>query len=153
MPTLRVPRATRRLDRFVLPAVAALAVVQLAGCGKTQAPDDETTASLIQPVARLELKVVKVAPGSRSGEQIYQSICTSCHAAGVLGAPKTGDAAAWGPRIAQGLDTLTKHAIEGIRQMPPRGGGADLTDTEVRRATAYLANTAGASFEEPPVAQ
>ncbi len=143
----------RRPDRLMLSAAAAFAVVQLAGCGKQAAPDPETTATLIQPVARLELKVAKVAPGSRSGEQIYQSVCMSCHAAGLLGAPKTGDAAAWAPRIAQGFDTLTTNAISGIRAMPPRGGGTDLTDTEVRRAVAYLANTAGADFTEPPTGQ
>ena len=141
---------TRSL-RLAVPLVAIAAV--LAGCGKTQTPDHELTQTLIQPVARVELKMVKVAPGSRTGEQIYKSICTSCHAAGVLGAPKTGDAGAWAPRLAQGLDTLTKHAIEGINAMPPRGGGADLTDTEVKRATVYLANTAGGKFTEPPVAQ
>jgi cytochrome c5 len=141
----------RRSSPLVVPVVAILAALQLAGCGKKQEVDPETTATLIQPVARLELKVAKVAPGSRTGEQIYQSICTSCHGGGVMGAPKTGDAAAWGPRIAQGFDTLTKHATEGIRSMPPRGGGADLTDTEVRRAVAYLANSAGAKFPEPPV--
>lgn len=143
----------RRPGRLMLSAFAAFAVVQLAGCGKQAAPDPETTATLIQPVARLDLKVAKAAPGSRSGEEIYQSVCASCHGSGVLGAPKTGDAAAWAPRIAQGFDTLTKNAINGIRGMPPRGGGADLTDIEVQRAVAHLANTAGGNFTEPPVGQ
>jgi cytochrome c5 len=137
----------------ILPLVAILAVAAIAGCGKKEAVDPETTATLIQPVARLELKVVKVAPGSRTGEQIYTSVCSSCHGAGVLGAPKTGDSAAWAPRIAQGFETLAHNAINGIRGMPPRGGGADLTDTEVQRAVAYLANSAGANFTEPPVQQ
>jgi len=145
-------RAARRPSRF-LPVIAILGAMQIAGCGKKPEVDPESTATLIQPVARLELKIATVAPGSRTGEQIYQSVCASCHGAGVLGAPKTGDAAAWGPRIAQGFDTLTQNAINGIRAMPPRGGGADLTDTEVQRAVAYLANTAGANFTEPPVAQ
>lgn len=144
--------AGRRPSR-ILPLAAFLAVASIAGCGKKEAVDPETTATLIQPVARLELKVATVAPGSRTGEQIYASVCASCHGAGVLGAPKTGDNAAWAPRIAQGFETLTHNAINGIRGMPPRGGGADLTDIEVQRAVAYLANTAGASFTAPPVQQ
>lgn len=136
---------------LAVPAVAVLAALQLSGCSKPASVDAETRAHLIEPVARVVLKVESVAPGNRSGEKIYQATCAGCHAAGALGAPKTGDAAAWAPRIAQGFDTLTQHAISGIRQMPPRGGGADLTDTEVRRAVAHLANTGGAKFVEPPV--
>ncbi|AYH41910.1 c-type cytochrome [Azoarcus sp. DN11] len=134
-------------------AAAALAAVMLAACSQPADTDAEARASRIQPVAKISLKVQKAAPGSRTGEQVYQGICAGCHGAGALGSPKAGDTAAWGPRIAQGFDTLAKHAIEGIRQMPPRGGGADLTDTEVRRAVAYLANKGGAKFAEPPVAQ
>ena len=70
-----------------------------------------------------------------------------------LTAPKTGDAAAWGPRLALGHDGLTASAIAGKGAMPPRGGGSDLTDTEVSRAVAYLANLAGAGYTEPPVEQ
>lgn len=155
MPDLRdrpIPQSRPRARRLALP-VAALAAVLLAACGTPADTDPEGRASRIQPVAKISLKVQKVAPGSRSGEQIYQGTCAGCHGAGALGSPKTGDAAAWAPRIAQGFDTLTKHATEGIRQMPPRGGGADLTDTEVRRAVAYLANRGGAKFEEPAVAK
>jgi len=149
----RTRDAARRPYRAVLPAAAILMAVQLAACGKQQQPDEELTRTLIQPVAKVELKLVKVAPGSRTGQQIYESICTSCHAAGVLDAPKFADAGAWAPRLQQGLDTLVTHAIDGLRAMPPRGGGADLTDTEVRRATVYMANAAGADFTEPPVEQ
>ncbi|MCB1913168.1 MAG: cytochrome c5 family protein, partial [Rhodocyclaceae bacterium] len=75
--------------------------------------------------------------------------CGACHASGALNAPKTGDAAAWGPRIALGFDAVVKSAINGKNQMPPKGGAADLTDTEVARAVAYLGNQAGAKFTEP----
>ncbi|ATE62172.1 c-type cytochrome [Thauera sinica] len=143
-----------RLTRFAMPVAALAAAVLLAGCGKQGASvDPEKTAELIQPVARVELKVQKIAPGSRTGEQIVKSVCSGCHDAGSLGAPKTGDAGAWGPRIALGFDALTKSAIAGKNQMPPRGGLGDLTDTEVARAVAYLANKAGSSFTEPPVEQ
>ena len=76
----------------------------------------------------------------------------ACHAAGALGAPKFENKGDWGSRIAQGYDTLVKHAIEGIRQMPPRGGDGDLSDTEVARAVAYMANSAGAKFTAPEAA-
>lgn len=145
--------ARRRPLRPLLSVVALLAAAQLAGCGKDAQVDPETTATLIQPVARLELQVAKVEPGNRSGEEVYKNLCASCHEAGLLQAPKTGDSAGWAPRIAQGFDTLTSNAINGIRAMPPRGGGSDLTDAEVARAVAYLANSAGANFTPPPVQQ
>ncbi len=56
-----------------------------------------------------------------SGPQIVQQYCSACHMAGVAGAPKLGDKAAWKPRIAQGKETLVKHAIAGLKAMPPRG--------------------------------
>ena len=149
MPDHRFPSAALRPTRLALP-LAAIAVL-LAGCGKSSSVDPELSATLIQPVARIELKAEKVAPGSRTGEQIYKSICGACHDAGTLNAPKAGDAAAWAPRLALGHDGLTKSAIAGKNQMPARGGGSDLTDTEVARAVAYLANQAGAGFTEPPV--
>lgn len=73
-----------------------------------------------------------------AGEKIYKGTCGVCHETGVAGAPKHGDKAAWTPRLAQGVDVLDKHAIEGIRAMPPRGGNGKLTDAEVRDAVAYM---------------
>ncbi|MGE5318712.1 MAG: c-type cytochrome, partial [Hyphomicrobiaceae bacterium] len=60
-----------------------------------------------------------------------------------------GNKGDWGPRISQGYETLIKHALGGIRQMPPRGGDSDLSDTEVARAVAYMADAAGAKFKAP----
>lgn len=85
----------------------------------------------------------------QSGTAVYTAVCAACHATGLAGAPKIGDAAAWGPRIAQGYDTLLKHAIEGIRAMPPKGGNPDLDDVEVARALVHMANEGGAKFKEP----
>ena len=144
---------TLRPTRFALPAVAIITAALVAGCGDQGKIDPELTASLIQPVARVELKVVTVAPGSRTGEQIVKSICAGCHDSGAVGAPKTGDAGEWAPRLALGYDALTASAIAGKGAMPPRGGGSDLTDTEVARAVVYLANLAGAGYTEPPVEQ
>ena len=78
-----------------------------------------------------------------SGPQVYNSACLACHAAGVGGAPIVGDAAAWQARIAQGMETLTKHAIEGYSgsagYMPAKGGRMDLSDDEVAAAVEYMA--------------
>ena len=77
-----------------------------------------------------------------SGEDVYKVACTACHGAGIAGAPKTGDADAWGPRVEQGMDTLVTHAIEGFQgeagYMPPRGGHANLTDEQVRAAVQHM---------------
>ena len=91
--------------------------------------------------------------GTLAGDAVYGQVCKTCHDAGLAGAPKIGDKAAWGPRIAQNQPTLTQHAIAGFQGktgvMPPKGGNADLTDTEVGRAVVYMANQAGANWKEP----
>jgi cytochrome c5 len=132
-------------------SLLAVLALPLAGCGDNKSIDGEMSAQLTQPVARVELAIAKVAPGSRTGEQIYTSVCAACHGSGVLEAPKTGDKAAWAPRLAMGLDGLVASANAGKGAMPPKGGASDLTDKELVRAVAYLANQAGASFTEPPV--
>ncbi|MBL8375474.1 c-type cytochrome, partial [Accumulibacter sp.] len=83
------------------------------------------------------------APAANAaGESVFKKTCAMCHAAGVAGAPKPGDKADWGPRIAQGNATLYKHAIEGFTgakgMMPPRGGGASLSDDDVKAAVDYM---------------
>jgi cytochrome c5 len=103
----------------------------------------------IKPVAQVEVADNSGPHVDKTGEQVVTAVCSACHAAGALGSPKIGDKAAWGPRIAQGYETLIKHAIEGIRSMPARGGNPDLTDNEVANAVAYMANQAGASFKSP----
>ena len=85
----------------------------------------------------------------QSAEAVYTAVCAACHTSGLAGAPKITDTAAWGPRIQQGYDTLLKHAIEGIRAMPAKGGNPDLDDVEVARAVVYMANQSGAAFKEP----
>ena len=76
------------------------------------------------------------------GEQVYNAACMACHGSGVAGAPKFGDAGAWKARIAQGADTLHKHALEGFQGaagvMPPKGGRTDLSDAEVMAAVDFM---------------
>jgi len=83
------------------------------------------------------------ATASQSGIVIYKRVCALCHAAGVAGAPMLGSKNEWTPRIAQGKETLYKHAIEGFTgakgMMPARGGGTSLSDEEVKAAVDYMA--------------
>ena len=76
----------------------------------------------------------------RSGEEIVRAQCVKCHQTGVNGAPRIGDRAAWIPRVKQGLDVVVRSAIKGHGAMPPRGGMADLTDSEIRSAVIYMFN-------------
>jgi cytochrome c5 len=78
--------------------------------------------------------------GERGGEQIVRTQCVKCHEAGVGGAPRIGDRAAWIPRLTQGLDSLVRSAINGHGGMPARGGMANLTDSEMRSAIVYMFN-------------
>jgi cytochrome c5 len=84
-----------------------------------------------------------------TGEQVYSSTCVACHGTGAAGAPKVGDAGAWGKRISEGFDTLVSHAIKGFNAMPAKGGNPDLDDIEIARTVAYMANQAGAKFKAP----
>ncbi len=125
---------------------------KLTGRGSdSQTPD--AIAARLAPVAD-EGYTLKDSSGPKklqAAEAVYNAVCAACHATGAAGAPKFGDAGAWGPRIAQGYDTLLKHAIEGIRAMPAKGGNPDLDDVEVARVVVYLANYGGAKFKEPAV--
>lgn len=76
------------------------------------------------------------------GKGVYENTCAMCHAAGVAGAPKTGDKTAWAPRIATGIDALYASSLNGKNVMPPRGGNAGLSDAEVKAATDYLVQAA-----------
>jgi cytochrome c5 len=71
---------------------------------------------------------------------LYTQICQTCHAAGVAGAPKLGDKAAWAPRLAQGVDGLTASAIKGKNAMPPKGGST-ASDAEIKTVVAYMVST------------
>ena len=86
------------------------------------------------------------AAADLSGEEVYSQACVACHGAGIAGAPKFGDKAAWAERLAQGADTLHKHALAGYQGkagfMPPKGGRTDLTDQSVMNAVDYMAEAA-----------
>ena len=105
----------------------------------------------IQPVAKVELAQAVAegsASGGKSGEEVYKAVCSMCHQAGMLNAPKFGDIQAWAPRISQGYETLVQHALKGIRSMPAKGGNASLSDAEVAGAVLYMTNSSGANFKK-----
>lgn len=84
-----------------------------------------------------------------SGKQVVDAVCANCHAAGLQGAPKIGDAQAWKPRAAQGLTSLSQHALQGLRKMPPHGGNPGLGDMDIKRAITYMVNQSGGHWTEP----
>jgi cytochrome c5 len=97
----------------------------------------------IKPVGNVYLAgsepvVEKVAAGPRDGATVYGTFCTACHGIGVSGAPKTGDAGDWAPRIAQGMDVLADHAINGFNAMPPKGSCMDCSDDEIIAAIEHM---------------
>ena len=113
----------------------------------------EAVAKRLEPVGKVVIGQEAVATKeARTGEEIFKSVCSACHATGALNAPKIGDKKAWEPHIKEGLDKLVKNAIAGINQMPPKGGNPELSENEVARAVVYLANQSGASFKEPAAA-
>lgn len=97
------------------------------------------------PAALLKVAAAAPARAAYTGEQVNGNLCAGCHGSGVLGAPKTGDKAAWSARLsaAGGLDGLVGHAVSGKNSMPPKGGDASLSDQEVHDAVVYLLKQAG----------
>lgn len=122
-----------KLTNGLLIVACSLAVV---ACGQKEVP------APAQKPPTAPAAPAPVAAENAAGKAVFGKVCAMCHAAGVAGAPKPGDKADWGSRIAQGDDVLYKHAIEGYTgakgMMPPRGGGASLTDDEVKAAVDYM---------------
>jgi cytochrome c5 len=85
----------------------------------------------------------------RSGKEVVESLCVSCHGTGAGGAPKIGDKKAWSKLASRGLSGLSKSALNGIRGMPPHGGNPNLSDTEIERAITYMVNQSGGHWAEP----
>ncbi|HEY5635533.1 MAG TPA: c-type cytochrome [Burkholderiales bacterium] len=77
-------------------------------------------------------------PAAADGKKVYDTACIACHASGVANAPKLGDKAAWAPRLAAGIDGLTKTVITGKGAMPPKAGNAGLADADIRAAVEYM---------------
>ena len=110
-------------DEIVLENIKPVGQVNIAG------ESDTTAAPAAAPVAAAE---------PRSGEDVYNGSCMSCHATGAAGAPKLGDSAAWAPRIAAGMDSLFNNATNGLNAMPPKGLCMTCSDEELRGAIQYM---------------
>lgn len=140
------------LSRSRLSLLLVLAAIPLAACNPAQPPATTpssgtaapalTSASalaLLPPVVPVPAPVVP--PELMAGKKAFDQTCGLCHGAGTGGAPRPGDKAAWAHRIAQGNETLYKHALEGFEgsagYMPPRGGTA-LPDAEVKAGVDYM---------------
>ena len=137
---------------FLVPIIGIILLVQLVISKPSADPNaltPESVAARIQPVGKVEFGAPAAPPGARSGEAIVKTVCATCHQAGVANAPKIADAKDWGPKIKQGMNAMVANVIKGKGAMPPRGGDASLTDAEVARAVAYMANQAGGKFKEP----
>ena len=139
---------------FVVPVLVIILLVNFVTGSKTggagsDAMTPEAISDRLRPVGTVALQQAGGARALQSGEAVYTAACAACHASGAAGAPKTGDAAAWGPRLKQGFETLVKHATEGFKGMPAKGGNPDLDAIEVARAVAFIGNKAGAKFTEP----
>ncbi|WP_438971309.1 c-type cytochrome [Methylophaga sp.] len=114
--------------------------------------DAETVAERIKPVAEVtvgeppavQAPVESEADASAGGpgEKIVTQVCAACHAAGLMQSPKLASASDWAPRIEKGIETLYKHAIEGFKMMPAKGGRSDLSDGEIKAAVDYMVQEA-----------
>lgn len=79
-----------------------------------------------------------VSVEARDAQELYNKSCIACHASGAAGAPKTGDVAAWTPRLAKGMDKLVANAKNGINAMPPKGMCMDCTDAEFKALIQFM---------------
>lgn len=100
-------------------------------------------------IAAAALQTAAAQTGARSGKEVVDAVCAGCHATGAQGAPRIGDKEAWSRRAAQGLTSLTQHALDGIRRMPAHGGSPELSDLEIGRAVTYMVNRSGGNWIEP----
>ena len=135
---------------FVVPVFVIIGLVQfvnsshkpIAGAEQTE----RATLERIQKVGTVEIQDANRV--MKTGDEVFKAQCATCHAAGLAGAPKLGDAAAWGPRIKTGYEALLNSALKGKNAMGAQGGG-NFDDYEIARAVVYMTNGSGAKFEEP----
>ena len=146
------------LAGFLIPIICIVLLVEYVtnhnrvGAGST-GQTAEAIAARIKPVSDegFTFRDVNAPKQLQAGTEVYKAVCAACHDSGAAGAPKLGDVAGWAPRIGQGYETLVKHAVQGIRAMPAKGGNPDLDEVEVARAVVVMANQSGAKFKEPEV--
>ena len=135
---------------FALPIFVIIGLVTYFTSGTDASPGETNAAQKV--AARLQkVGTVEIRGANRpleSGEAVYKAQCAACHATGVSGAPKFGDAGDWGPRLGHGYEAMLEAALKGKGAMAPQGGG-NFSDTEVGRAVVYMANAGGGKLAEP----
>jgi cytochrome c5 len=122
---------------------ARLAPIGSVTVAEPAAPAEQVAAAAPEAAAAAAPTEVTTAPAAEApengkGEAIYAQSCFACHATGAAGAPLLGDAATWGPRIAQGMDALMATVVNGKGAMPPRGTCAACSDEDLRAAVEYM---------------
>ncbi|GAB3187175.1 c-type cytochrome [Hydrogenophaga aquatica] len=135
---------------FILPVFLIIGLVYYV------TKDEKPAAGAVNPELALAQRIQRVGSVElrdanrplQTGEAVYNAQCAACHATGLVGAPKFGDAGAWGPRLGQGYDALLTAALKGKGAMGAQGGGA-FEDLEIGRAVVYMTNSAGGSLPEP----
>ena len=138
---------------IIVPVIVIIMLTQFVALDNRKSPGSQAlsasaVAARIAPVASDAVFDASVVVIPKTGQQVFEAQCTTCHTAGLLGAPKFGDVAAWGPRVAKGYDALLQSALHGKGSMPAQGGG-DFSDYEVGRAVVYMANHGGGKLAEP----
>ena len=135
---------------FVVPIIAIIGLVYYVASGNKPAAGsvnmEKSIAQRLQKVGSVEIRDANRE--LKGGEDVFKGQCAACHAAGLAGAPKLGDAAAWGPRIKTGYEALLNSALKGKGAMGAQSGG-DYEELEIARAVVYMTNAAGANFEAP----
>lgn len=104
---------------------------------------EEAIKARIQPVGQVRISGAEPvadasASGPKSGADVYQTSCATCHGTGIMNAPKPGDSAGWTPRVAQGMDVLLEHALNGFNAMPARGTCGGCSDDEIKAAIEHM---------------
>ncbi len=139
---------------FVVPILIIILLVNMVvsntkvGAG-SDTLSEEAINKRIAPVAGFQLVDANAPRVYKTGDQVFAAVCTACHTAGVAGAPKVGDNAAWAPFIQAGFDAMLNVALHGKGGMPAKGGNPALSDFEVARAVVYMANKSGGNLPEP----
>lgn len=141
------------LASFVVPIMVIILLVNYVDFGSKPSAgspglEQEAVAKRLQKVGSVVIRDASAPAVLRTGEQVYLAQCTACHGAGLAGAPKSGDAVAWAPRLKTGYDALLNSALKGKNAMTAQGGG-EFSDLEIGRAVVYMANKGGGKLEEP----
>ncbi len=124
--------------KFEMPAAPAAPAAAPAAAAPAAAPAPAPVAAAAAATPAPAPAAATTVAASANGEALYKQACMACHVAGVAGAPKFGDKAAWAPRLALGVDGLTASVIKGKGAMPPKGGAGAASDADIKAAVVYM---------------